>query len=495
MTRLEELQTFKNTEQRGTVAVAFCSLIASLAVAGALKAPNDTGKALAAGAGFTAGIVGLIVGREAEEARLKLQDWKDVSDSAFTTNLAHEMSPKMFQQGNPNSVVALDPAIDFFNWTELKDKRDEYPHLLLLGKTGAGKSILAERLCDLLGGNVIAVAPHYKRGDYQSASLIVGLGRNVGESMLPYSDEPEKGKSQDTDLELEFVDIVSGRVKANAAQFLNALLREMNRRYQLVNPETGMPDDDGIYTSEYENSGVFNIILDETPVLAKLPGWRDVFSKLIREARKVGLRLVVLTQGKEVKALGIEGEGSIRESLTFIWLTPFVEDEAERILGTKKTDEGKAYWTKVIRLLRENKYSCLVEDKFTLTPVTQQWLNARNNIAPRKQQEVVSDTSVSVPENRPTSEALETGSYPQAPSININVSNENNSSAVAQTSSTGDERKLRESLWRIARKGAEEGFNRSSVVKKRLDYEGRRYNDGLKLLDSLEAEFGRIAFK
>ena len=52
--------------------------------------------------------------------------------------------------------------------------------------------------------------------------------------------------------------------------------------------------------------------------------------KLIsREARKVSLRLVVLTQSPEVKAIGLEGEGSVRDNFCFIKLGEFALDHAK----------------------------------------------------------------------------------------------------------------------------------------------------------------------
>ena len=54
--------------------------------------------------------------------------------------------------------------------------------------------------------------------------------------------------------------------------------------------------------------------------------------KLIsREARKVSLRLVVLTQSPEVKAIGLEGEGSVRDNFCFIRLGEFALDHAKSL--------------------------------------------------------------------------------------------------------------------------------------------------------------------
>jgi hypothetical protein len=54
--------------------------------------------------------------------------------------------------------------------------------------------------------------------------------------------------------------------------------------------------------------------------------------KLIsREARKISIRLVVLTQSPEVKAIGLEGEGSVRDNFCFIRLGEFALDHAKSL--------------------------------------------------------------------------------------------------------------------------------------------------------------------
>ena len=77
------------------------------------------------------------------------------------------------------------------------------------------------------------------------------------------------------------------------------------------------------------------IICDEYPAIIASSEAGKVASswmKLIsREARKVAIRLVVLTQSPEVKAIGLEGEGSVRDNFCFIRLGEFALDHAKSL--------------------------------------------------------------------------------------------------------------------------------------------------------------------
>ena len=77
------------------------------------------------------------------------------------------------------------------------------------------------------------------------------------------------------------------------------------------------------------------IICDEYPAIIASSEAGKVASswmKLIsREARKVSIRLVVLTQSPEVKAIGLEGEGSVRDNFCFIRLGEFALDHAKSL--------------------------------------------------------------------------------------------------------------------------------------------------------------------
>lgn len=198
-------------------------------------------------------------------------------------------------------------APELFNWSDFRSNPDLFPHLMMLGKTGSGKSVLAEWLLSQLGGKITAVTPHRSPKDWKGIEVIGG-GRNF----------------------------------EAIAEFFTELVEEMKRRYQLF--DIGKTD-----------FAPWNIGIDELPAIMAAPECKNVptqLKELIREARKVKIRLLLLTQGAEVKALKIEGEGSIRDSLTFIRLGNFATDHARKL-----KDEALLAW------LKSQKRPCLVEDQ------------------------------------------------------------------------------------------------------------------------------------
>lgn len=246
-------------------------------------------------------------------------------------------------------VTQLPFKADWFSWEHIAKKRNKYVHFLFSSKTGSGKSTLAQWITSQLkesNETVIAVAPHWQLGDYATADLIVGAGRNYGTSAEPYEEkELKSGEVKITgEPEVTFADVLGGK-RVTVCQFMRSLLNEMDRRFQLVGNR---------YRWVAEGDPFISVILDEYPAYGSMPGVADCLKQLIREARKVGIRLFILAQGSEVKTLGIEGEGSLRENLTFIRLAEWAVDHAlAQLHGFKAGSDGWKFWANVVGVFNE----------------------------------------------------------------------------------------------------------------------------------------------
>ncbi|MBW4440166.1 MAG: hypothetical protein KME10_02800 [Plectolyngbya sp. WJT66-NPBG17] len=173
-----------------------------------------------------------------------------------------------------------------FDWSRLNSEYNDFPHLFLLGKTGSGKSYLSDRLVRFLNGYAIVITPKRMPNDFQGLQ-VVGL---------PY----------------DFKTI---------HRTLTALEKLMIQRESEMQ-RTGKTDFPPV-----------NVILDELPVSSA--GCNDLkldlikpLKAIIRAGRTSKIRLIILAQGQEVKALGIQGEGGLRDSLSYVYLKGFVEEYA-----------------------------------------------------------------------------------------------------------------------------------------------------------------------
>lgn len=151
------------------------------------------------------------------------------------------------------------------------------PHLMILGETGSGKSTICKYLVSQVNAPCLIIDPHASPTDWRGF-VVTGSGRNYG------------------DIATEF----------------ERLANLMQIRYEAR--------DKGI--SQFDP---LIVIIDEFPAIASSlgKGATDTVKLLAREARKVSIRMCLLSQGAEVKTLGLEGEGSIRECFAMLRLGNF----------------------------------------------------------------------------------------------------------------------------------------------------------------------------
>jgi hypothetical protein len=151
------------------------------------------------------------------------------------------------------------------------------PHLMILGETGSGKSTICKYLVSQVNAPCLIIDPHASPTDWRGFT-VTGSGRNY------------------SDIATEF----------------ERLANLMQIRYEAR--------DKGI--SQFDP---LIVIIDEFPAIASSlgKGATDTVKLLAREARKVSIRMCLLSQGAEVKTLGLEGEGSIRECFAMLRLGNF----------------------------------------------------------------------------------------------------------------------------------------------------------------------------
>jgi hypothetical protein len=189
----------------------------------------------------------------------------------------------------PRREVAIAPPVELATPVKFADIKSALskPHCMLLGSTGDGKSTLAKHLAANCTAYTIVIDPHAAPDDWGNLPVF-GAGRKYSE----------------------------------IAKIMGVTLELLQVRFDAR--------DQGVKQFE-----PIIIICDEYPAIIASSEAGKVASswmKLIsREARKVSIRLVVLTQSPEVKAIGLEGEGSVRDNFCFIRLGEFALDHAKSL--------------------------------------------------------------------------------------------------------------------------------------------------------------------
>ena len=187
----------------------------------------------------------------------------------------------------PRREVAIAPPVEAPAPVALSDikKALSKPHILVLGETGSGKSTLVKFLVSQAAAPSIVLDSHAAPDDWQGMNVI-GMGRNyraIGEAV-------------------------------------SQLVNFMDARYQARSQGQ----------KQFEP---LLVLIDEFPAAAANLGkaFTDNIMLLVREARKVSIRLIILSQGSEVKTLGIEGQGSIRECFAIVAIGKFATDRAKAL--------------------------------------------------------------------------------------------------------------------------------------------------------------------
>jgi len=201
------------------------------------------------------------------------------SAKAHSQFITHAMKPPIREIAIASPIEAIAPVK--FAPIESSLKK---PHLMILGETGSGKSTICKYLVSQVNAPCLIIDPHASPTDWRGFN-VVGSGRNYA------------------DIATEF----------------DRLANLMQSRYE--ERDKGVTQFDPLI-----------VIIDEFPAIASAlgKGATDTVKLLAREARKVQIRMCLLSQGAEVKTLGLEGEGSIRESFAMLRLGSFALTHAKQ---------------------------------------------------------------------------------------------------------------------------------------------------------------------
>lgn len=222
-------------------------------------------------------------------------------------------------------------AEKYFEWIRFVTESDKYPHVILEGETGGGKSTLATALVKYLGGKVIVSNPHYKPGDFQEFTNYC-KGMNYGS--WKQDKIPEHYLKDNESMEKLFKDFLEDKLPftVSCAHFFKIIHIEMKRRYKLR--EKGREDYPFINIIADE----FNETIDELKQSKSgkddewfKPTFKQCFISILRQARKVNIRLIGLVQNAELEALDLKGLGSVRKCFKRIRLGEIAKTYSKRI--------------------------------------------------------------------------------------------------------------------------------------------------------------------
>ena len=252
---------------------------------------------------------------KASMERVSVED--AISTEAYYEWFAREHSPARTELFHIPDVE--DSKVAPFVATELPlEDNDRIPHIILLAETGCGKTTLLRALLDRIPGDVIVADPHATKLSWQGFEVV---GRPTAKHELK--------------------------------RVMEALTVEMKRRYT----ERDDYDED-----EYKRMcHPITLIIEEAPAAkdsVDSDTWQDTIATIAREARKVRIRLVLISQGESIKALNLGGMSEIKENFAILRGGNF----AKRHAKANKNDELFAWLQAQPRAWTFNDFGLSVAD-------------------------------------------------------------------------------------------------------------------------------------
>lgn len=227
-------------------------------------------------------------------------------------------------------------AIQLFEITDLINKRDRYPHVMVVGGTGAGKTTLVEWLIDQDTDTKNTYVCSAMEGD-------------------------------------EFVDyerIGDNFNYAEIAEFFKYI------NYEWVNERKSVKGKKNIL----DLCGFRNIVLDESRDACQNAGMTDYLTRFISMIRKWQVRIWLLGVSSTVKSLNIEGEGEIRDCLTYVRIGDHAKEHFNSLVreGTYDLKYQRAV-EKFINQAGLNRF-CMVDNKICFLPDLSNYRSTKKHV-------------------------------------------------------------------------------------------------------------------
>lgn len=221
------------------------------------------------GGGLAAAVMAYLAKENVVQRALIGLDAQDISAASRQQRYYEAMKPGADALAIELPAEQWEPSL--FDWGRLVSEPNRFPHVILLGTTGDGKTTLAEWLHAGMEGEHIALHPHWQDSDdpmdpsdFEYCRDVIGGGRNF----------------------------------PAIADYLAGLHDEMTKRANLTR-------------AQLRSRPLLSVVIDELPAIAKncSEGTTEAIISLLFEARKFRIRLMLLAQADSVKILGLEGQG------------------------------------------------------------------------------------------------------------------------------------------------------------------------------------------
>lgn len=240
------------------------------------------------------------------------------------------------QMDNSEKELPAQPIkVKLFDFTELRNNPDQFPHIRVIGKTGVGKTKLTEWLMDLLQGEQFIITPKKKPKDWINHK-VYGAG-------------------------FDYISIEKQLIKIRLLMY---------KRYEQI--------DKGI------EPHLINFVCDEWKLINQnITRAKQIMKDIIVVARDSKIRLIALAQGENVATWGFEGESDLEECFTSIRLGIFATAHCKSLINKyrKGSDDYNYYCAVLTELEQQGHRCCMVDEIPAKVPNLSNWQPSFKSIA------------------------------------------------------------------------------------------------------------------